>query len=96
MASRMDEIMEMVKTMQIHLDAIEEDRWRGLTPRPNVESDDEEESQPVEQTGKTLGGDQEEELDQVNMLRAISIIGKRPRVDVPNYTSNLNPEELID
>jgi len=94
MVGRMDEMMEMMKTMRVFLDVVEEDQRRGLTPWPNVKSDDDEEFQFANQNEQTLG--EEEESYQVKMLWAISKIGKRPRVDVPNYIGNLNPEELID
>jgi len=41
-ARRMEEMMEMMKTMKVRLDVVEEDRRRGLNPRHDVESEDEE------------------------------------------------------
>jgi len=74
MVGRMDEMMEMIKTMWVHLDVVEEDQRRGLIAQPNVESDDDEEFQSADQNEVTLGD--EEESDQVKMLQAISKIGQ--------------------
>jgi len=66
-------------------------RRRGLNPR-HEDGNDDDEIQATDQNEEAL----EEESDQVKMLKAIPKMVKRPRVEVPNYTRNLNPEELID
>jgi hypothetical protein len=65
---------------------------RGLKLRRREESEDEEE---VEDSNVE---EEEEEIDQdqMQLIRVISKIGKRPRVEVPSYFGSLNLEELID
>lgn len=91
---RMYEMLEMMREMRVQLDVVEEDRRRGLNPRHEDESDDELDH-ATNQNEEALKKE-EEDLDQVKMLKAISKIGKRPRIEIENYAGNLNPEELID
>lgn len=70
---------------------MKEDLRRGFGLRRG-ESEDKEE---VEDTSED---EVEEAVDQnqVRLLRAISQIGKRPRIEVSNYSRNLNSEEKIN
>jgi hypothetical protein len=64
---------------------------RGLNLRREESEDEEEvEDSDVEE--------EEEEIDQdqMQLIRSISKIGKRPKVEVPSYCRSINPEELID
>ena len=83
---------EGLRALQRQIDALQEQMRRGLNPRRREESEDKEE---VEDSDVE---EEEEEIDQdqMRLIRAISKIGKRPRVEVPSYSGSLNPEELID
>ena len=35
-------------------------------------------------------------LEEEKLFKALTKIGKRPRIDVPTFSRKLNPEELID
>ena len=71
--------------------ALQEEIHRGMNLNARNESEDEAEE----------GNDDQEEVEVLNpeeerLFRAISKIGKRPKIEVPTFSGNLNPKELID
>lgn len=70
---RMEEMLDMLRIMKIQLDVVEEDMKRGLNHRHEEESDDEELG--VQTPGLHEKALEEEESDQIKMLKAISKIG---------------------
>ena len=58
----------------------------------NVRDESEDEAEEEDQEGEVEVVNQEEE----RLFRAISKIRKRPKIEVPTFSGNLNPEELID
>ncbi|GLJ43029.1 hypothetical protein SUGI_0893000 [Cryptomeria japonica] len=82
---------EGLRALHRHIDALQEELRRGFNPRRG-ESDDEGE---VEYSSSS-GSEEAIDHDQVQLLRAISQIEKRPEFEVSNYSGNLNPEEMID
>lgn len=81
-----------LRALQRQIDALQEHMRRELNSRRREESEDEEEVEDLDVE------EEEEEIDQdqMRLIRAISKIGKRPKVEVPSYSGILNPEELID
>src|SRR5271156_4454510 len=80
-----------VRELQRQVRALQEDICRGMNLNARNESEDEAEE----------GNDDQEEVEVFNpeeerIFRSISKIGKRPKIEVPTFSGNLNPEELID
>ena len=67
---------------------------RGMNLAIRDENDDERERE-----GQVDWEEHEEEflnLEEENIFKAITKIGKRPKFNVPTFLGNLNPKELID
>ena len=63
---------------------------RGINLHVRDESEDEDEAEENVEVEVVLNPKEE------RLFRAISKIGKRPKFEVPTFSGNLNPEELID
>ena len=81
-----------VRALQRQVRALQEEIRRGMNLNVRDESEDEVEGEgnSDQEEGEILN--QEEE----RLFRAISKIGKSPKIEVPAFSGNLNPEELID
>ena len=80
-----------VRELQRQVRALQEQIRRGMNLNVREESDDEaEENFDQEGEGELLNAEEE------RLFRALSKIGKRPKIEVPTFSGNLNPEELID
>ena len=76
------------------MQALQEKMHRGMNLVIRDESDDEREGE-----GKFDQEEQEEEvlnLEEENIFKAITKIGKRPKFNVSTFSRNLNSKELID
>ena len=81
---------DALAALQRQIDVVQEQLRRWLNPREESDDEGEEEGSNVEEEEEAI------DQDQMRLIRAISNIGKRPRAEVPSYSKNLNPEELID
>ena len=82
---------EGFRALQRQIQALQEQMRRGMNIAVREESEDE--AEPVAEPAE------EREVlntEEARLFKAISNIGKRPKFDVPTYSGNLNPEELID
>ena len=80
-----------VRELQRQVRALQEEIRRGINLNVREESDDEaEENFDQEGEGELLNPEEE------RLFRALSKIKKRPKIEVPTFLGNLNPEELID
>jgi hypothetical protein len=79
-------IEEGFRALQRQVQAIQEELCRGadVRRREKIEASFEEEEWDAMDPGE------------FRLIRAISKIGKRPKVEVSNFFRNLNPKELID
>ena len=79
--------------LQKKMQALQEQMHRGMNLTVRDESEDEREEEQVDQE------EQEEEvfkLEEENLFKVITKIGKRPKFEVPTFLGKINPEELID
>ena len=70
--------------------ALEEKMGRGINLPIRDESEDEDKVEENVRAKAFLNPEEE------RLFRAISKIGKRPRLKFPHFLGNLDPEELID
>jgi hypothetical protein len=71
---------------------LQEDLCRGADVKRSDKSEDEAKNEePFEEEENDVM-----DLGEVRLIRAISKIGKRSKVEVSNFSRNLNLEELID
>ena len=77
-------------TMMARIDSIEATQRRGIT---HVISDDSNDDEELE----TIREEHEEQMTmEERMIKAISSIGGKPKLDTHVYSGSINPEELID
>ena len=79
-----------VRALQRQVRALQEEIRRGMNLNVRDESEDETEEEDQEGEAEVVNPEEE------RLFRAISKIGKRPKIEVPTFSGNLNPEELID
>ena len=72
------------------MQALEEQMHRGVNLFIRDESEDEDEEDKDVEEEVVLNVEEE------SLFKAISKIRKRPKFEVPTYSRNLNPKELID
>ena len=72
------------------MQTLEEQIHRGINPPISDESEDDDEVEENAKVEAILN------LEEDKIFSAISKIGKIPKFEVPTFSGNLNPEELID